>query len=411
MRTRYSHFLPLSQAKLDALWDTATLTVDANVLLDLYRYHADTRDKILRAFEEFNGRLWLSHQAGQEFFRNRLTVIATADKDLDDAEAQLKQLSSPIDKLRGYRLVPKEVVATLGRGIKREVEAARAALKQSRDAHPNYLDDDSVLESVLALFDGAVGPEPSDAELLALRAEGERRQAQKIPPGYLDQRKDGEKTLGDYFLWAQVLAYAAKEGRPVILVTSERKDDWWEKHRGRRMPRRELIEEAAMVAKQRILLYETDHFLSTSEGRKGRSLAPRVAAEIRAIGMARMDPSLPSLSDAEDQVHRALESLASTLVDSDERITSLMAETNASGYSADEIEVLEVGAFDFSEAKFPFCARMRFAGEQDEDRMFCGDTIVAGISGSLSYTGAEWEITEYEIQATVEDCSEQEPDN
>jgi hypothetical protein len=242
MRQRYNHLLPLSQDALDRVWDDAILTLDANVLLDLYRYHEQTRTGLIQALEQFKGRLWLSHQAAEEFFRNRTTVIANAEKDFDDAEAQFKQVLAAADRFRAFRLVPRELISTLASGLKREVEAAQVALKTARDLHPNYLNDDPLLEQILNLFEGSVGPEPSEPEHSVLRKEGERRQIQKIPPDFSDDKKDGEKPLGDYFLWAQVLAHARTEGKPILLVTSEKKDDWWEKHRGRRFPRRELLE-------------------------------------------------------------------------------------------------------------------------------------------------------------------------
>jgi hypothetical protein len=91
------------------------------------------------------------------------------------------------------------------------------------------------------------------------------------------------------------------------------------------------------------------------------------------VGSSARTASTSLAAQAESKIHDALDSLAYRLMDSDEQITGLMAQTNASGYVADEIEVLELGAFDFAEARIPFRASIRFSGEQDEDRMFSGD--------------------------------------
>jgi len=41
MRRRYGWYLPISQEELQAIWDSATVSVDANVLLDLYLHHPE----------------------------------------------------------------------------------------------------------------------------------------------------------------------------------------------------------------------------------------------------------------------------------------------------------------------------------------------------------------------------------
>jgi hypothetical protein len=76
----------------------------------------------------------------------------------------------------------------------------------------------------------------------------------KIPPGFLDSKKDGLRPHGDYFMWRQILDYAAKEKKPVIFVTSEGKEDWWEKTSGKTTGLHyELLKEAYEKTGQRLL--------------------------------------------------------------------------------------------------------------------------------------------------------------
>ena len=115
MRKQFGHLLPLSEAEIDTIWDEGTLTVDANVLLDLYRYHPETRDALIRALRTFKGRLWLSHQAAWEFVRNRARAAAAVGKELVDAEGDLNALESATkkttDDLRSRRPLPREAVS------------------------------------------------------------------------------------------------------------------------------------------------------------------------------------------------------------------------------------------------------------------------------------------------------------
>ena len=199
------------------------------------------------------------------------------------------------------------------------------------------------------------------------------------------------------------MEHAARESKPVILVTSERKDDWWERHHGRCIgPRRKLIAEAARVAKYRALIFETGYFLSESARRRGTAVDARVVAEIRSLGLHRRRVTENSSSDPEPIVERALEKLASNLVDSDDQITSLIAETNACGFWADEVAVTTVGTLDLKEMSIPFEGIIHFSGDQDPDRTWHGDSIFAKISGEVQFDGGDWVIERYEIEAEIE---------
>ena len=63
--------IPISDEEKSQIWEEAILTVDTNVLLDLYRFHPETTRQILNGLKSFKGRVWLSHQVASEFFKNR----------------------------------------------------------------------------------------------------------------------------------------------------------------------------------------------------------------------------------------------------------------------------------------------------------------------------------------------------
>lgn len=109
------------------------------------------------------------------------------------------------------------------------------------------------------------------------------RKKNKIPPGYLDDGKDEDRPYGDYYLWLQVIEHAKTVGCPVILVTSERKDDWWEKISGKTIgPRPELLREAKQVSGQRVLIYQTERFLEHALQRFKQPVNEIALEEIRA---------------------------------------------------------------------------------------------------------------------------------
>src|SRR5664279_341625 len=68
--------MPTTQEYKDA-WSKGLFVFDTNVLLNLYRYHKDTREELLKIIDKLSDRIWIPFHVALEFQRNRLTVIAT----------------------------------------------------------------------------------------------------------------------------------------------------------------------------------------------------------------------------------------------------------------------------------------------------------------------------------------------
>jgi hypothetical protein len=54
---------------------TGIVVVDANVVLNLYRYTAEARHDLLTVLERLATTLWVPHQVDSEFWRNRESVL------------------------------------------------------------------------------------------------------------------------------------------------------------------------------------------------------------------------------------------------------------------------------------------------------------------------------------------------
>jgi hypothetical protein len=189
----------------------------------------------------------------------------------------------------------------------------------------------------------------------------------------------------------------------VILVTSERKEDWWEIINGKRLgARRELIEEAARVAGQRVLLYEREHFLKEAAETFQLSIGSSVLREMRAFEQGNPKTKDMQAAAIDEIVVEAVDRLSVQLVDS-EAVSSCIAETNASGFYADEVEAIDTGPLDISDMTIPFQARVHFTGEQGGDQMYCGDSIYATVTGRLEYDGESWSVADdYDVTAEVD---------
>ncbi|MGE4503692.1 MAG: translation initiation factor IF-2 N-terminal domain-containing protein [Thiomicrospira sp.] len=294
MKKEFNWYFPISEDEVNEIWGSGLLTVDANVLLDLYRYHESTRNTLIGSLKDFNGRLWLSNQAAEEFIRNRTGVIVSSEKTFkqakDEVEKLKNSLESTISQLKGNRIIPDEIADGLIEKINPAIDEALNQITESKSSYPKYLNDDPILEQLMEMFSEAVGPKFSKEEVPELIKEAKNRIENKVPPGYMDDNKDDNQQYGDYFLWRQILDKSKTDGTPIIFVTSERKEDWWEKISGKTIgPRPELLREAYDYTGKRILIYQTDRFLEYSSKRSGNTLDSDAVAEIRAVDMLRAD--------------------------------------------------------------------------------------------------------------------------
>lgn len=81
---------------------------------------------------------------------------------------------------------------------------------------------------------GKIGPGFTKIEKIRIFSEGDIRFRLKYPPGYMDEKEkdksDVTKTnkFGDLVLWKEILKKAKDDQRPILFITSDVKEDWWE---------------------------------------------------------------------------------------------------------------------------------------------------------------------------------------
>lgn len=294
MENKFDWYFHPSTQEIDEIWKNGILTVDANVLLDLYRYHENTRNSLLESINKFEGKKWLSYQAAREFFRNRNKVIISSEKTFKEAEGEIEKLRNSLDstvnQLKGNRIIPSEVPEELDKDVRVAISEAQTKIKEARENYPKFIQDDPILNQLAAIFKGAVGDDFKDEDQEKIKEQAEQRKKDKVPPGFLDDEKEEDRPYGDYFLWLQIIEHAKAEKLPIVLVTSERKEDWWEKISGKTTgPRPELLKEATQYSGQRILIYQTERFLEYALQRFHEPVNKTAIEEILALGTLRAE--------------------------------------------------------------------------------------------------------------------------
>lgn len=76
MKKLFPGFYQPTDTEFKKLWEKCTFVIDANVLLNLYRYPEEAKADLLKVFGKISDRLWLPYQAALEYQKNRLIVIA-----------------------------------------------------------------------------------------------------------------------------------------------------------------------------------------------------------------------------------------------------------------------------------------------------------------------------------------------
>lgn len=270
MRSKFVGHFKEDDQTIKILWDTAIFVFDANVLLNLYRYSNDTRTDFLNLLEQIKGRIWLPEQAAHEFLKNRASVISQQSSSYSDTTQNIENLNKSFSGTRGHPFISKANQESLNKAI----SAIQGELEESKKAQEALIISDPIKDKVADLFEERVGDCFSDDEWSKVFENGQERYDSKTPPGYKDNSKhpdpqtleDKRSKFGDWIIWRQVLDHAKQNTKPVILITDDRKEDWWERPSGKTLgPRPELIKEFVETSQQKILIYTPENFLISAK--------------------------------------------------------------------------------------------------------------------------------------------------
>ena len=303
-----------SQNKRDIrrLWDTCIFVFDANILLNLYRYSDKTRNEFLQTLDSVRDRIWLPHRAAEEFFANRLSVIGQQEKAYDDTIRTIDALNQDLANARQHPFVSDPTM----KRVKQIFDKLKQELTANQKVHTKRITEDSIQEAIAKIFAGRVG-EPYDLERLnAIFEEGMQRYAESIPPGFKDNRKTDDsgahsekcRKYGDLLVWFQILDHAKAEGVSAILVTDDKKEDWWQTFRGKTLGARpELVHEFQVKTKKPFHMYQADRFLELSNQYLEQNITETTLSEIREVRLRDVEVHQAIIQKREREMARRAE--------------------------------------------------------------------------------------------------------
>lgn len=283
-----------SEESLKAVWQDCIFVFDANILLNLYRYSDSARDEFLNLIEKNQDRVWLPHRAAEEYLNNRLAVIGQQEKSYDETVSSIKSLKASLDNARQHPFVSKRTmkkVESVFIELERELENNKAV-------HTKRISNDEIKQKISSVFDERVGSPYSEEKLKEIISKGEHRYKQKIPPGFKDSSKSGDgevfiekcRKYGDLIVWMQVIDKSKESKKPIVLVTDDKKDDWWERFRGKTVgPRPELVKEFKEETENSFYMYQADKFLELARENLNEKVSDEILEEIREVRRRDLD--------------------------------------------------------------------------------------------------------------------------
>lgn len=235
VRSQFSHHYERpDDDEVNAALTDATIVLDTNVLLGLYRASPDLRTKRLEVLNAIGSRIFVPHQVGVEFHRNRREVAAGIGAAYDALRAAMSPLQKAVKAFGGEGRYDesaarvKELVDPL---LGQIVDGLKELEKD--DPHRIDLSNDPILAELEKLLDDRqIGQAPRAKKQAArVRDFEEIRVPLRLPPGFDDAYKIANRgpaaAAGDYLLWCEVLTYARKNETDVVLITDDAKSDWW----------------------------------------------------------------------------------------------------------------------------------------------------------------------------------------
>jgi hypothetical protein len=352
MRDKFREYYRPNADEFDHLWEDGVIAIDANVLLNVYRYSHSTATQLLRTFAALRNQIWLPHQAAQEFQRNRLRVISEQASVFKKAETALEQSVKQFeDALAQLRRSEHLDVGRLTSKYRSDSESTRIEIARLRDEYASKRQDDPFDDThwieLTEIFKGRVGDPFANERLAELYREAESRYTSRTPPGFKDAAKDAPEKYGDFLIWRQIMDFCKESGRPAIFVTDDAKDDWWREVDGRSLgPRVELIAEFRRECGQWLHMYKPDQFLKFAGERLQTRVEESILTEARTLSERRREQVNSTFADELIDRRESLLSLREALV----------RESSAANYGAENLRRLEAEAFRYRDEEIELAA-------------------------------------------------------
>jgi hypothetical protein len=286
-KTFPGYFVP-QEKELEKLWEEALIILDANFLLNVYRYSDETRDKFISILNKLSKRIWIPYQAAFEYLENRLFVIDSQVKVYNKFIENVKEIDEKIHSSK-HPFVDAVIL--------REMDAIHLKLINDLENKARFyerlLELDGFQDKITEFLENRIGSQTDDEVIKEIYKEGEERFKNKIPPGYKDMEKPINKKYGDLILWFQIIEKAKDYKKSILFITGDVKEDWWTIFNGKiKGPRPELISEIKKKGNITFYMYPSDKFLEYANKYLNQKVKENTIDEVKKFNIQQMSDKL-----------------------------------------------------------------------------------------------------------------------
>lgn len=262
MRDKFPGYYRPTDDEFKNMWEKGLFVFDTNVLLDFYRYSDETVKELFKIMDVIQDRIWIPYQVSKEYHRNLTSIVAEQVRKYDESLRTLQSFKKQIEEKRNHPFIDND--------LKDEVESFCEKFDNILNEKKNEIKDlivsNPIKEQIADLLKEKIGSEFSIEELEGIFKNGEERYKNKVPPGYMDDKKKPfPEKYGDLIIWQELLKKNKEVEQPIIFITRDTKEDWFLNEMGLTIsPRPELIAEFIKSKPNLFYCYTTTSFLKYS---------------------------------------------------------------------------------------------------------------------------------------------------
>jgi|GEM_PF-3245821 len=233
-------FLQESSTLQDAL-KTGLIVLDTNTLLLPYLADQKSLSEICESYKKIKeqNRLFVPFHVVREFAQNRPKKLGEILKSLKDYKSKRLELS----KYRIFEgLSEYSELMRLSGELGKTIGTMGATIQGLVEKIHSFERNDPVTVGYRAVIDATVLHDSSISKL-DFEKDYQRRNTEKIPPGYHDEGKK-ENAEGDLIIWHTILDLGKKFNKDLVFISHDGKPDWqYNVDKSPFQPRYELIDE------------------------------------------------------------------------------------------------------------------------------------------------------------------------
>jgi len=325
------------------------LFIDTNILLDFYRSRRDASISLLSKIDSLHDRTITTCQVEMEFKKNRQKVINESFSLLKPPEFSLATPAFLSDA------ATVKVINNRIQDVKKRVDKMKGRILSTME---NPITHDQIYQTTQRLFNstGALNLHHGTSEYKAIWRRALRRFLEGKPP-----RKKDDTSAGDAINWEWIIHCIQKTNRDVIIVS--RDADYGLTLDGKGYANNWLTEEVKERANKQRKLILVDRLSAAL-----KLLAVRVTPEEITAERAIIKSTSPPRNE---EVEALIDVTVHGLLNGEE-MSSLIAETNTSGWSCNGYSVEHI---EFKDGVWRAPVVFSFCGEQEDDKPWHGDTI------------------------------------